>query len=158
VQAFYLRIEFGNIVLVPPREGDAWFIGELFQMHFDKDELMRLNRVCLHQQVLFMSSILDARGTAINRKCLQWCPKSEQWLTIMFPLEDPPVKDFKSWERAIFRLGAGWGGQGRMRGFKRPGHKIWHWRFDAETEMLYHLKSREKMDVYVPSLIPRYSG
>ncbi len=76
----------------------------------------------------------------------------------MFPLEDPPVKDFKLWECAIFRLGAGWQGQGKMRGFKRPGHKIWQWRFDVETETLYHLKSREKMDVYAPSLIPGYAG
>jgi hypothetical protein len=45
-----------------------------------------------------------------------------------------------------------------MRGFKQPGHKIWQWRFNAETEMLYHLKSREKMDIYVPSHIPEYSG
>jgi hypothetical protein len=35
---------------------------------------------------------------------------------------------------------------------------VWQWRFDAETETLYHLKSREKMDVYVPSLIPGYAG
>ncbi len=75
----------------------------------------------------------------------------------MFLLEDPLVKDFKLWERALFRLGAGWQGQGRMRGFKRPGHKIWHWQIDAETETLYHLKSKEKMDIQAPSLIPRYS-
>jgi hypothetical protein len=68
------------------------------------------------------------------------------------------MKDFKLWERAIFRLGAGWQGQGRMRGFKKPGHKIWHWRFDAETDTLYHLKSRDKMDVYAPSFIPGYAG
>ncbi len=53
VQAFHLRIEIDNIYLVPPREGDAWFMEELFWMQFDKDELMRLNRVRLHQQVIF---------------------------------------------------------------------------------------------------------
>jgi hypothetical protein len=41
---------------------------ELFHMQFDKDELARLNRAHLHQQVLFLSDILDAKGTAINRK------------------------------------------------------------------------------------------
>jgi hypothetical protein len=76
----------------------------------------------------------------------------------MFPFEDPPVRDFKLWERAIFRLGAGWQGQGRMQGFKQPGHKIWHWQFDEETDTLYHLKSRDKMDVYAPSVIPGYAG
>ncbi len=79
-------------------------------MQFDKDELARLNRVRLHQQVLFLSDILDARGTAINRKYLQRRPWSERWSTITFLLENPPVKDFKLWEQAIVRLGAGWQG------------------------------------------------
>ncbi len=127
-------------------------------MQFDKDELKRLNRIHLHQQVLFLSDILDARGTAINKKYLQQHPQSKQWLTITFLLEDPLVKDFKLWERALFRLGAGMQGQGRMQGFKCPGHKIWYWRFDAETETRYHLKSKETMDTYMPSLIPGYSG
>jgi hypothetical protein len=90
---------------------------ELFHLQFDKDELMRLNRVRLHQRVLFLSDILDARGMATGRKYLQWRPRPEQWLTITFLIEDPPVRDFKLWERAIFRLGAGWQGRGRMRGF-----------------------------------------
>ena len=76
-------------------------------MQFDKDELTRLNRVRLHQQVLFLSDILDGRGTAIDRKYLQRRPQSEQWLTITFPLEDPPVRDFKLWECAIFKEQAG---------------------------------------------------
>jgi hypothetical protein len=109
-QAFHLRIQVGNIDLTSPQEGDAWLMEELFRMQFDKDELARLKRVRLHQQVLFLSDILDATGTAINRKYLQWCPWSERWLTITFPLEDPLVKDFKLWERAIFGLGAGWQG------------------------------------------------
>jgi hypothetical protein len=136
MQALHLRIEIGNIDLEPPREGDAWFMEELFWMQYDKDELTRLNRVCLHQQILFLSDILDARGTAINRKYLQWCLRSKRWLNITFLLEDPPEKDFRLWEQALFRLGAGWQGQGRMREFKCPGHKIRHWLFDAETEML----------------------
>ena len=64
-------------------------------MQFDKDELARLNRVRLHQQVLFLLDILDARGTAINRKYLQQRPWSERWLTITFPLEDPSVNQNK---------------------------------------------------------------
>jgi hypothetical protein len=83
---------------------------ELFCTQFDEDELARLNKVRLHQQVLLLLDILDARGTAIDRKYLQRRPRSEQWLTITFPLEDPPVRDFKLWERAIFRLGVGWQG------------------------------------------------
>jgi hypothetical protein len=140
--------------LIPPQEGDAWLMGELFCMQFDKDELARLNRVRLHQQAFFLSDILDARGTAIGRKYLQWRPRSKQFSPITFPLEEPLVRDFKLWECAIFRFGVGCRGQGRMQGFKQPGHIIWHWQFDAETDTLYHLKSRDKMDVYAPSVIP----
>ncbi len=68
VPAFHLRNETGNIDLTPPREGDAWLMEELFHMQFDKDDLARLNRVRLYQQVLFLLDILDARGMAIVRK------------------------------------------------------------------------------------------
>jgi hypothetical protein len=64
VQAFHLRIKFGNMDLPPPQEEDAWLMEKLFCMQFDKDELARLKRVHLHQQALFLSDILDARGTA----------------------------------------------------------------------------------------------
>jgi hypothetical protein len=102
VQAIHLRIEFGSMDLILPQEGDAWLMEKLFCMQFDKDELARLNREHLHQQVLFLLDILDARGMAIDRKYLQRCPQSERWSTITFPLEDPPVRDFKLWEHAIF--------------------------------------------------------
>ncbi len=84
VQAFHLRIEFGYMDLTPSQEGDARLMEELFCMQFDKDELARLNRVRLHQQVLSLSDILDARGAAIGRKYLQWRPWFERWWIICF--------------------------------------------------------------------------
>jgi hypothetical protein len=35
VQAFHLRIKFGNIDLALPREVDAWLMEELFHMQFE---------------------------------------------------------------------------------------------------------------------------
>ena len=38
------------------------------QLDFDKDELLHLNQVWCHQQVLFISDVFDASGRAVDRK------------------------------------------------------------------------------------------
>lgn len=154
-QAYGFRIELGNINIKPPREGDAWLMVELRRLGFDEGELAHLNRVRLHQQVLFLSDVLDARGTAIDKKYLRRRPSQEQWSRLTFPIEQPPEKDFRLWSRAVYSLGANWRGRGRMKEYTEVGHKIWDWRYDGEEETLYHLKGAT-MDVYKASQFPGY--
>ncbi len=39
-------------------------------MNYDTQLLFKLNRVCLHQQVIFLSDVMGASGRAIERKYL----------------------------------------------------------------------------------------
>ena len=157
MHAFQIVIDLGNIKITPPREGDAWFMVELRKLGFTEVELLRLNRVRLHQQVLFLSDVLDARGSAIDKRYLTRRKRDEKWSTLTFPVEQPPDKDFRLWSRAIYSLSANWRGRRRMRGFTEDGHKVWNWRYLENEGRLLHIKG-EVMDVYEASQIPRFSS
>jgi hypothetical protein len=51
-----------------PRENDAWIMDLFEAAGYSGDVLLRLNRLRCHQQVLFWSDVVDARGTEINVK------------------------------------------------------------------------------------------
>ncbi len=45
----------------------------------DSKELLGINRVIIHQQVLFVSDILDASGKCIDHRYLNRRDQDEQW-------------------------------------------------------------------------------
>lgn len=157
MHAFRIVIELGNIKLQPPRECDAWLMVELRKLGYQESELLRLNRVRLHQQVLFLSDVLDARGAAIDKKYLSRRSRNDKWSTLTFPLEQPPDKDFRLWVRAIYSLCANWRGRGRLRGYKIEGHKVWNWRYIDDLGKILHIKG-DVMDVYEASQVPGFSN
>ena len=55
-----------------------------------KLELKMLNRVHIHEQVLFLSCVLGALGKNLDAKYLAHCPDGEHWSKINFPKECPP--------------------------------------------------------------------
>ena len=155
--AYQLVIELGNIEIQPPRVGDAWLMVEIRRLGFDESELQRINRVRLRQQVLFLSDILDAKGSALDKKYLTRRALNERWSSYNFPVEHPPDKDFRLWSRALYSIAANWRGRGRMKEYKEAGHKIWDWRFDEIENTLFHIKG-DVMDVYSESQVPGYAN
>ena len=113
------------------------------------EQLTRLNRVRLHQQVLFGSDIIDAGGRCIDKKYLWECPTNESWSTIRFPKEIPPNRDFAFWRKMLPHPR----GQGRLHlgSLLSDGHKIWNWKYDAEECVLYHQQDDNTDNVYYPS-------
>ena len=117
---------------------------------FTEDELGRLNRVRLHQQVLFLSCVLGASGKMLDRKYLKKRKDEELWSAVKFPVEKPPNKDFELWKTALRALVPVGGVQDKLGRWTHPGYKIWDWRYDVEGARLLHMKGKV-MDVYVPS-------
>ncbi len=146
-----------NIMLVdlpvqPPRERDLWLMQELYRLNYNSEELLRLNRVRLHQQVLYLSDVVDASGRAIDQKYLRPRPRLESWSSLVFPLEYPTPRDFRLWRKAIPQIRA-LGRRLYLGKYVRPGHKIWEWRYDLERSTLYHCHG-ELVDIYEPSQFP----
>jgi hypothetical protein len=103
----------------------------------------------MHQQVLYLSDVMDANGRAIDRKYLQPRPMEETWSDLVFPIEQPAPRDFRIWKDAIPQIRAR-GGRLHLGRYVQQGHKIWEWRYDLEKSKLYHCKG-ELVDIYKPS-------
>ena len=72
-----IDIQLAQIPLQFPRECDSWIMAEFICMDYDTQSLCRLNRVRLHQQVIFLSDVMDASGRAIESKYLEERPWNE---------------------------------------------------------------------------------
>jgi hypothetical protein len=93
---------------------------------FSRDELAGLNQFCIHQQVLFLSDILDASGKLVDQRCMHWREPDEIWSTIYFGRENPPNCNLRLWQTglAAVLLVVTFNCLGR---FINQSHKIWDW-------------------------------
>jgi hypothetical protein len=98
-------IEIADLPVHPPRERDSWLMQELTRLNYSSKDL-HLNRVQLHQEILFLSTVIDASGWALNRRYLRQISWGEKWFTLSFPTEQPPPHDFKFWKEAIPQIRA----------------------------------------------------
>jgi hypothetical protein len=113
--------------LQPPRERDSWLMQEFGQLNYNSDKLQCLNRVRMHQQVLYLSDVMDASGRAIERKYLQPRPMEETWSDLVFPMEKLAPRDCRIWKDAIPQICAPVG-RLHLGRYVQQGHKIWEWR------------------------------
>jgi hypothetical protein len=92
---FNVRIQLWSLDINPPCSGDKWFMKALQDLDIlNGKELKPINRVRIHQQVLYLSNVLDAGGKCIDRRYLNRREEGVQWSTLIFPKENPPRKDF----------------------------------------------------------------
>ena len=150
-----ITVEVCNILLLQPRKRDNWMMMELKRKGHSTEDLRQLNRVRVHQQVLFLSDVLGASGKSLDNKYLKQKGMGEQWSTFWFPKENPPSKDFRLWQQAIAQLIPAGKIMDRLGNFKATLHKIREWRLDNEDTRLLHIKG-EVMDMNKPLQVGRY--
>ncbi len=128
---FGITLEEGHLKICPPREWDEWIMPMLVQLGYTALELLRLNQVKVHQEVLFLSDVMDARGTVINKCYEHMRTNGEKWSRFSFPWQSPLKKDFWLWRQALLQLW--YECSSPMLGqFLEEGHKIWDWRYSEE--------------------------
>ncbi len=101
---FGFQLTLGNVVCRPPRWEDAWLMGQFCVLGFTEKELSWLNRARIHQQALFVSDVMDDGGRGIDKKYLSHRPDSEQWSTLIFPVEQLCASDMRLWSKALWQL------------------------------------------------------
>ena len=143
----------GKLKVKPPRENDEWLMPVLWKLHFSEPELARLNRVRLHQQVLFVSDVMDAGGRAVDPRYLIKRAEGACWSSFRFPAQKVPNKDIRLWRKALQQLR--YVRTSQLGTFISWGHKRWEWRFDEGRNRLLRFHETG-MDIYVPSGVPRY--
>ena len=82
-------VEILDTPLSFPQERDGWLMLLLAGLGFSAAELEILNRVRIYQQVVFLSCILNAKGSDIEEKYLYCRPSGQQWSVLKFPKENP---------------------------------------------------------------------
>ena len=117
---------------------------------YGKLELERLNRVRLHQQVLFLSDIITANGRGLDERYLRKRKSNEKWSTLRFPKEKPPPADFCLWQQAIRQVVPAAGLSVHLGRMLHEGYKVWEWRLNLEEQYLLQY-GNGCMDVYVPA-------
>jgi hypothetical protein len=154
VHRFKFRLTLRNVKCEPPRVGDDWLMPQFFCLGFTEGELVRLNRVRLYQHVLFVSDVMDAGGRALDRRYTDQRPATEQWTTLLFPLEKPSRADFAPWKASLLqvRLVLQYTTT-RLLHFRTAGHKRWDWGYDEEGGRVFHYTDDGRMDIYTPSLV-----
>ena len=81
---FNVVIDLNENFLKIPREGDKWIMPLFARSGFNKEDLLRLNRVLFHQQVLFLSSVLGASGKSLDKKYMTKRKPEGKWSTLRF--------------------------------------------------------------------------
>jgi hypothetical protein len=97
-------IEILDTPLSFPRERDGWLMLLLAGLGFTASEFEILNRVRIYQQVIFLSCILNAKGTDLDEKYLRRRPPGQKWSELKFPKEQPSASDFRLWQKALRQL------------------------------------------------------
>ncbi len=133
---FSITLEEGRLKICPPREQDEWIMPTQVQLGYTAPELLRLNLVRVHQEVLFLLDVIDARGTVIDKRYEQMCTNSEKWSRFSFPRQSPPKKDFRLWRHALLQLRYACSSP-MLSQFLEEGHKIWDWRHSEEENQLF---------------------
>ena len=97
VDLFNIQMEINNMLLKIPREGHMWCMLEFVSIGYVSNELLLLNRVWKHQQVMFISvsDVLYAAGKNVDMKYFTQRQAEEKWSTLRFPNDQPPWNDFK---------------------------------------------------------------
>jgi hypothetical protein len=159
---FSITVEIAPLPVCPPREGDKWFMQTAMDAGItNTDERRILNRFRCHQQVLYVSDVLDAGGKCLNKRYLNHRKPDKIWSTLVFPQEKPPNKHLKLWWQVLYVIAPRGKIQDRIGRFTAKGDKIWEWRYDKESKKVYHLKGMVMvMDVYGygPSLVRNYAN
>ncbi len=95
---FNVTIEIETLPIEPPWEGDKWFMQAAMEAGVTNSiELAKLNKYCCHQQVLYVSDVLDVGGKCLDKGYLNQGYEEENWSSLMFPTEKPPQGHISLW-------------------------------------------------------------
>ena len=86
---FGLNIIINNISLKFARRGDKWLMACFEDAGFRKPELLDLNRLRLHQQVLFLSGFLSEDGRYISKNTSQSVGQKKNGNAVYFHKKEP---------------------------------------------------------------------
>jgi hypothetical protein len=146
---FNITVQTAESPLKFPRQGDKFLMLVCMECDHGREALIRLNRVRVHLQLIFLSDILSALGLRINPMVLQHQATGEFHLSMRCPKEEPTDLDFLLWRESVedicpSRLQVHSAGM-----YVEETHRIHPWRWCQKSNTLLHTaQGSDTMDVY----------
>ena len=86
---FGVRTVIADTEMVFPREGDRFIMQAFFEKGYSRGILLRLNRVRIYWQALFLSNILTASGNKIDTEMTAQRKIQRKRSRLRWPTEHP---------------------------------------------------------------------
>jgi len=133
---FGVRTVIADGLVDNPRGGDRFLMQAFVEKGYSRDILLRLNRVRIYWQALFMSDILTASGNKIDPEVLVRPQVYRKRSHLRWPTEHPTASDFQTWRDAILTLCPSRNAGTGMGTVTAAPHRIWEWRWDENSGCL----------------------
>ena len=104
VSKFGVRTVITDTGMALPREGDQFIMQAFFEKGYSQEILLRLNRVRIYCQALFLSDILTASGNKIDTEVNAKPTLQRKRSRLKWPTEHPTELDFQLWRDALQEL------------------------------------------------------
>ena len=141
IQRFQVNLWIESTTIPFPRERDK-LIRDLFvQAGYDDGALLRLNKVRIRLESLFLSDITTANGrqldpTYFTDRSPHVTRSSYEWAE-----ERPTASDFLLWNEALTRItGPGHYLHDSLGPWIAPTHRTWDWVFHEDTQQVIHIQ------------------
>jgi hypothetical protein len=118
----------------------------LLKARYAAETLLRLNRVRISLQLLFMSNILTASGNKVNTKILLRCPMGETCSNMRWPQERPTNSNPKLWKNAMLTICPSRCKPSSVGQFLGNTRRIWRWLWCEEDSTLHRLHKDGKTE------------
>ena len=92
VDMFGITVEVCNIPLLQLRKRDKWIMMELKRKGHLMEYLRRLNRVRMHQQVLFLSDFLGPSGKFLRKEVSEAKRRGRAMVNLLVPKRKSPTQ------------------------------------------------------------------
>ena len=130
ISKFGVRTVIADTGMAFPREGDRFIMQAFFKKGYSQEILLRLNRVRIYLQALFISDILTVSSNKIDTEMTAQSMTQRKRSHLRWPIEHPTGPDFQLWRDAVRALCPSRDNRTRMGPFIAPMHRIWNWRWD----------------------------
>ena len=146
---FDVRTVVTDAGMVFLQEGNQFIMQVFFEKGYPWETLLRLNRVRVYWQVLFLSDIFTPSGNKIDTEIIVQPQVRRKQSQMRWPTEHPTKLDFQLWRNAMTALCPSQDTRTRLGLFIAPTHRIWDWRWNKSLGCLCRSsKNRKTEDVF----------
>jgi hypothetical protein len=122
---FGFQLQLNTIKLWPPRDDDRFFLMAAVEAAgFRVKEQEIINRVRLHQEVVYKLYVFTVDGRHIDERYKRLRKQEERWSKYLFPKQKIPSSHLRLWKQVLLQLAPGDRRPTNLGKYNHPSHKI----------------------------------